>query len=107
MAHDGDKPSLDGLCVKVASRHEKVHREPPPCLGLHLAERGDDAGVGLLAGGVHARTVQRPPKPHHNVVLGHRVAVLVDLRAAKRCFIVVCARKKVIAHARRFHRLNT
>jgi hypothetical protein len=33
--------------------------------------------------------------------------VLVDLRAAKRCFIVVCARKKVIAHARRFHRLNT
>ena len=46
----------------------------------YLCQSGDDARVGLLAVRVHARTVHGPAEAQHEVVLGHAVLVLVDLR---------------------------
>ena len=65
--------------VQVAPAQEVVHSDPAPRLRLHLAQGCYDAWVGLLTIRVHAGAVHGAAEADDDVVLGHGVAVLVDL----------------------------
>ena len=90
-AENGQVLLLEGVGVLDASAYKVVDGNPLARLLLHLPQRCDHAGIGLLSVGVHAGAVHGPAQSQDDVVLGHAVLVLVDLQLPPRIVRVLRA----------------